>query len=245
MTLAIITGSGFYALDSLKDAQTDTVATPYGDAVVTSGRWNGETSVLFLPRHGTDHSVAPHLINYRANIWALRERGATHIVASAVSGSIDQSFAVGDLVVIDDFIDFTTGRDHTFFDVPGELQHTEMADPYDPLLRRAIAAAAESLALPHHVGGTYCATNGPRFETKAEIQMMATVGGSLVGMTGCPEVVLANELGLAYAAIGVISNAANGLGAEAFTVEQILAMLEDTRPDLERLIGAIIGEIDL
>lgn len=238
--LAIITGSGFYALDALADAQTETVTTPYGDAVVISGRWNGQTPVLFVPRHGSDHSIAPHLINYRANIWALRERGATHIVATAVSGAIDSTFAVGDFVVIDDFIDFTTGRKHTFFDATDELQHTEMGDPYDATLRERIAAAAEQLALPVHSGGTYCATNGPRFETKAEIAMMAAVGGSLVGMTGCPEVILANEFGLAYAAIGVISNAAAGLGAEEFTVEQILEMLDATRPDLERLIGAII-----
>ena len=242
--LAIITGSGFYALDALADAKTGTVSTPYGDAVVTSGRWNGTTPVLFLARHGTDHSIAPHVINYRANIWALRERGATEVVATAVSGAIDQSLAVGDFVVIDDFIDFTTGRAHTFFDTPGELQHTEMGDPYDAQLRSVIAQAAEALSLPVHFGGVYCATNGPRFETKAEIAMMKTVGGTLVGMTGCPEVTLANELALPYAAIGVISNAAAGLGVDDFTVEQILAMLDAARPDLERLIGAVIERID-
>lgn len=242
--LSIITGSGFYALDPLVDDTTETVTTPYGDAVVTSGRWQGETPVLFLPRHGTDHSIAPHLINYRANIWALRERGATKIVATAVSGAIDQSMGVGDFVVIDDFIDFTTGRAHTFFDTPGELQHTEMGDPYDSRLRAVISEAATALSLPLRTGGVYCATNGPRFETKAEIAMMKTVGGSLVGMTGCPEVILANELALPYAAIGVISNAAAGLGDEDFTVEQILAMLDVTRPDLERLIGEVIERID-
>lgn len=242
--LAIITGSGFYDLDALVDSRTQTVTTPYGDAVITSGNWKGETPVLFLPRHGTDHSIAPHLINYRANIWALREQGATRIVATAVSGAIDQTLAVGDFVVIDDFIDFTTGRAHTFFDTPGELQHTEMGDPYDPALRDAIAEAATSLKLRVHAGGVYCATNGPRFETKAEIAMMKAVGGALVGMTGCPEVILANEAGLAYAAIGVISNAAAGLAADEFTVEQILAMLEAIRPDLEDLIGAVIERID-
>ena len=121
--LAIITGSGFYALDALTDATTETVTTPYGDAVVTSGRWQGETPVLFLPRHGTDHSIAPHLINYRANIWALRGRGTTRVVATAVSGAIDSAFSVGDFVVIDDFIDFTTGRAHTFFDTPVSYTH--------------------------------------------------------------------------------------------------------------------------
>lgn len=241
--LAIITGSGFYALDSLADATTETVTTPYGDAVVTSGSWKGKTPVLFVPRHGTDHSIAPHLINYRANIWALRGHGATHVLATAVSGAIDPAFAIGDFVVIDDFIDLTTGRKHTFFDTPGELQHTEMGDPYDAFMRAVIADAAESLSLPVHRGGTYCATNGPRFETKAEIAMMKAVGGSLVGMTGCPEVILANEYGLAYGSIGVISNAAAGLSTEDFTVEQILAMLDQTRPDLERLIGEVIERI--
>ena len=243
--LAIITGSGFYALDSLSDAQTETVTTPHGDALVTTGKWRDGMPVMFLARHGTDHSIAPHLINYRANLWALHHLGATHIVATAVSGAMDAAFAVGDYVVIDDFIDFTTGRAGTFFDTPGELQHTEMGDPYDATLRTAIAAAGADLGLSMHVGGVYCATNGPRFETKAEIAMMKAVGGTLVGMTGCPEVVLANELGLSYAAIGVISNVANGLGDEDFTVEEILAMLERTRPDLERLIGAVIERIAL
>ena len=238
--LAIITGSGFYALDAISNPQTETVTTPYGDAVVTSGNWNGHTPVLFLPRHGTDHSIAPHLINYRANIWALRERGATHVVATAVSGSIDPAFAMGDFVVIDDFIDFTTGRATTFFDTPGEVQHTDMSNPYDPLLSAVIAEAAEALSLPVHRGGVYCATNGPRFETKAEIAMMATVGGSLVGMTGCPEVILANEFGLAYAAIAMIVNAATGLSTEGFRVDEIFAMLDTARPDLERLIGEVI-----
>ena len=242
--LAIITGSGFYALDALADAATETVATPYGEAVVTSGTWQGDTPVLNLARHGTDHSIAPHLINYRANIWALKESGATKVVATAVSGAIDQTMSVGDFVVIDDFIDFTTGRAHTFFDTPGELQHTEMGDPYDADLRTSILEAARGLSLPVHAGGVYCATNGPRFETKAEIAMMKAVGGSVVGMTGCPEVILANEAGMAYAAIGVISNAAAGLGTDEFTVEQILAMLDETRPDLERLIGAVIERID-
>ena len=242
--LAIITGSGFYALDSLVDAHTETVTTPYGDAIVTAGRWNGQAPVLFVTRHGTDHSIAPHVINYRANIWALRDRGATHVVATAVSGAIDPTFAVGDFVVIDDFIDFTTGRPHTFFDTTDELQHTEMNDPYDARLRERISSAAVEIGLPVHSAGTYCATNGPRFETKAEIAMMAVVGGSLVGMTGCPEVILANELGLAYAAIGVISNAAAGLGAEEFTVEQILEMLDETRPRIEQLIGAVIEGIN-
>ncbi len=239
--LGLITGSGFYSLDALSDAETATIDTPFGEASITRGRWHGGPQVLFLPRHGPDHSVPPHVINYRANMWALDDAGATAIVATAVSGGMAPDHQPGDFVVIDDFIDFTTGRASTFFDAPGNLKHVEMGDPYDPQLRAAIVDAASSVRVPIKVGGTYCSTNGPRFETKAEIAMMRRLGGDLVGMTGCPEVVLANELGIPYASIGVISNLAAGLSAEEFTLEEIMQVLADCAWPPELLLGEIIA----
>lgn len=238
--LGLITGSGYYNLGSLHDPEALVIDTPYGAAPLTRARWNGGPRVLFLPRHGSDHSVPPHVINYRANMWALRDAGATAIVATAVSGGMVPGMKPGDMVVIDDFIDFTNGRPRTYFDAPGNLTHTEMGDPYDAGLRALITGAAEAVDLAIVDGGTYCATNGPRFETKAEIAMMRQVGGDLVGMTGCPEVVLANELGLPYASIGVISNMAAGLGDQEFTVEEIMQTLGETVDPLERLLGAVI-----
>jgi len=238
--LGFITGSGFYNLDSLRDADTLFVDTPYGAVSLTRATWNGGPEVLFLPRHGSDHSVPPHAINYRANIWALKDAGATAVIATSVSGAIATDMGPGDLVVIDDFIDFTTGRPSTFFGSPGSLQHTDMADPYDAALRTAIEEAAGAARVPIRVGGTYCATNGPRFETKAEIAMMARVGGDLVGMTGCPEVVLANEVDLPYAAIGVISNMAAGLGDKNFTIDEIMQVLADAKWPLEMVLGNLV-----
>jgi 5'-methylthioadenosine phosphorylase len=238
--LGLITGSGYYNLESLHDPEVVVIDTPYGAAPLTRARWNGGPQVLFLRRHGSDHSVPPHVINYRANVWALREAGATAIVATAVSGGMVPGMQPGDMVVIDDFIDFTTGRPSTYFDAAGNLTHTEMGDPYDAKLRAAIVAAAEAIELAIVDGGTYCATNGPRFETKAEIAMMRQLGGDLVGMTGCPEVVLANELGVPYASIGVISNMAAGLGDQEFTVAEIMDILGETVAPLERLLRSVI-----
>jgi len=240
--LAVITGSGFYSLDSLQDSETLIVDTPHGAVSVTRARWNGGPEVLFLPRHGSDHSVPPHVINYRANIWALKDAGATGIIATAVSGAISTALKPGDFVVIDDFIDMTSGRASTFFNAAGSLKHTDMSDPYDKDLRAAIVHAAASVRVPVSVGGTYCTTNGPRFESKAEITMMGRVGADLVGMTGCPEVNLANELEVPYAAIGVISNMAAGLGDRDFTLEEIMEVLKDAVWPLELLLGAIIDQ---
>lgn len=236
----LITGSGFYDLETLRDTRIITAETPFGDVPITTGRWNGEHPVLFLARHGTDHSIAPHLINYRANIWAARDLGASAIIATAVSGGIAPDFAPGDFVIIDDFIDFTDGRHRTFFDSPGELQHTDMSMPFDPDLRQLVTTAAASVALPLHQSGTYCATNGPRFESRAEIEMMRRMGGDLVGMTGCPEVILANELELPYASIGVISNRAAGLGDRELSVPEIMQVIGDAAGPLESLLGATI-----
>lgn len=238
--LALITGSGFYELAELHDRSEQRVATPWGEVAVTHAKWNGTTPVLFIARHGTDHSIAPHLINYRANIWALKEAGATAIVATAVSGGMAPPLVSGAFCLIDDFIDFTEGRPRTFFDTPGQLQHTDMSRPYCPDLGALVTEAADEIGLSLMVGGVYCATNGPRFETRAEIAMMAAAGGDLVGMTGCPEVVLANELGLPYAAIGVISNRAVGMADTELSMPEIMQVLADAKVPLAQLLGGIV-----
>lgn len=240
--LGIITGSGFYQLDSLKDAESRVVETEFGSAALTHGSWNGNQPVVFLARHGTDHSVPPHAINYRANISALKNSGVDAIVATAVTGGMRAGFDPGSFVVIDDFIDFTHGRASTFFDAPGNLTHVDMTDPYDATLRARLIAAAGTAGVAIAADGTYCATNGPRFETKAEIEMMHRMGGDLVGMTGCPEVVLANEIGIPYAALGVISNRAAGMGGGDFTLDEIMAVLDDAKAPLERVLTALIED---
>ena len=246
--LAIITGSGFYEVPGLTDPQPNTIVTPYGQAQVTTGTWQGQP-VIFLARHGRQHRLAPHRINYRANLWALREVGASAIVATAVSGAIARDLHPGDLVLIDQFLEFTRDRPDTFFggsdpaDLHNEerdsrVRHTDMTEPYDRRLRQLAADAAAALDVAVRPSGTYVCTNGPRFETPAEIAAYARLGADLVGMTGYPEVALAAELGLPYASIGVVSNLAAGL-APAITLDEIIAVLEAVRPSLWALIGEV------
>jgi len=238
--LGLITGSGFYDIAPLQARREERVETPYGAVPVTHARWQGEYELIAIARHGSDHSIAPHLINYRANLAALRSAGVTAILATAVSGGITPGLNPGDLVVIDDFLDFTSGRPGTFFDAPGAVRHTDMTDAYDPQLRGLIVESAISVDVDVAAGGTYCTFNGPRFETPAEIRMAAMLGGDLVGMTGYPEVVLARELGIAYASIGVISNRAAGMGAGRTSLDEIMETLKIASEPLYRLIGAAI-----
>ncbi|MBC8194686.1 MAG: S-methyl-5'-thioinosine phosphorylase [Acidimicrobiia bacterium] len=232
--LGLITGSGFYDLPGLVGAREQEASTPYGSVGLVSGTWMG-CPVVFLPRHGADHSVPPQRIPYRANLWALHDAGARAVFATAVSGGINPAYRNGELVLIDQFINLTHGREDTFFD--DEVRHTDMTDPYDPDLRRLLAEVAGSAGVRLVDGGTYVCANGPRFETPAEIRMYAGFGGDLVGMTGYPEVALARELDLPYAAVGVVSNPAAGLGSEDLSLEDIFAVLEDAVEPLLCLLG--------
>ena len=245
----LITGSGFYDIPGLENRSTSEVATPFGSAMVTSGTWRGRP-IAFLPRHGADHSVPPAGINYRANVWALKSVGVTSVLATAVSGGIDRAMTPGTLVIISDFLDFTNGRADTFFDgttpIDGSARfdssrhHTDMTNPYDPGLRAALLASAAEQSIDVIDGGVYCTTNGPRFETPAEIEMMRTLGGQLVGMTGYPEVALAREAGLRYASVGVISNAAAGMEDEEITTADVFSLVTDLADPLHRLIDGAI-----
>lgn len=239
--IGLITGSGFYDLPNVVDRQLVRVRTEHGDVDVTKGVL-GDVSVGFLARHGSDHSIPPQAINYRANVAALKKVGAEAVLATAVSGAIDPSLPPGQFVAISDFIDFTTGRPDTFFDgSDGTVTHTDMSEPYSAALRALIIEAAKAEGISVVDGGVYCCANGPRFETRAEIAMMGRAGGTLVGMTGYPEVALANELGMAYASIGVVSNPAAGLGLERLSADDIFAIVEDCSGPLHRLIAAVVA----
>lgn len=240
----LITGSGFYDVPDLGDRSIDTVETPYGEARVTSGSWRGRP-IAFVPRHGAAHRVPPAKINYRANIWALREAGVHSVLATAVSGAIDPALRLGSLVAISDVLNLTSGRADTFFD--GETEpfdparhHVDMTHPYSPELRRHLLDAAGIEGVELVDGGVYCTTNGPRFETPAEIAMLRTLGGDLVGMTGYPEVVLAVEAGLRYASIAIVSNPAAGLGDEPLSADDIFEMIDAVTDPLYRLIDRTI-----
>ncbi len=212
MNKAIIGGTGVGSLANLKGPfETETA---YG--TVQTYRFSlGEEEILFLPRHGSGHTTPPHAINYRAQMAALKQEGIRYVYALATSGSMDPSISEGSIVVIEDFLDFTTGRIKTFFDGSDhKVAHVDMSDPYCRNLKSLFVQHANRQGVDLYTGGVYVCTEGPRFEGKAEIAMMQKLGGTLVGMTGIPEVFLAKELGLCYAAIGMISNMACGIRNE-------------------------------
>lgn len=227
---AVIGGTGLYQLAQLGDITPHRVDTPYGapsDAIL-SGRLEGRAGtgrVLFLARHGAGHTLPPHRVNYRANLWALRQLGARRIVAINAVGGITETMAPRRLALPDDLIDYTWGRAHTFHDGDGDspVEHVDLGQPYDPGLRQALLAAGTATGVALIDGGVYGATQGPRLETPAEIRRLARDGCDVVGMTGMPEAALARELGLAYASLAVVANWAAGCGDQAeITLAEVL-----------------------
>lgn len=213
--LGIIGGSGLNRIAELEGVRREVLSTPYGEpsAALTFGRLRG-AEVVFLARHGDGHVIAPHRINYRANIRALHDCGARDVVAVATVGGILEDFEPGTLVVPDQIIDYTHGRAATFFDgVDQPLDHVDFTWPFCDTLRGRLLRAGMDAGERLHDGAVYGATQGPRLETAAEIRRMARDGADVVGMTGMPEAVLARELGLSYAMLAVVVNAAAGVGA--------------------------------
>lgn len=239
--IGVIAGTGFYNLPALEGRESRVVETTYGTAKVTDGLWNG-VEILFLTRHGSDHSVPPQAINYRANIQALKDCKVDYIVAVNVVGGIDPTLKPGDLQLVDDFVDFTSGRAHTFFDgiQPDGVQHVDVMDCYDSDVKDALSQSASHLGIPLRTGGIYAGFNGPRFETPAEIRFAALAGATVVGMTGCPEVSLAREAGLRYGAIALIVNPAAGLSPIPITTDEISRVLSETSSRVVQIIeGAL------
>lgn len=227
--LALIAGTGFYDWDALRNQQEKRIDTPYGEANVFLGEVDGPGGVkkplVFLPRHARNHSIPPHLINYRANIWALQSLGVQKIIAVNAVGSLLREVPPGSIVLVDDFIDFTYGREHTFF-TGGEagVRHTDMTHCYDEDWQSQIKAAATRANIPLVEGGVYVCVQGPRFESRAEIRAFARLGGTISGMTGVPEVTLANELGLKYGSLAMVTNYACGL-ADKVTHEEVTELM--------------------
>ena len=221
--LAIIGGSGISGIDGFRENNEVTAATPWGlaSAPIRIGTLAG-VPALYLARHGEPHVLAPHRINYRANLQALADLGATAVIGIAAVGGIDPSAAPGTLWLPKQLIDYTSGRENSFFDgVMLALQHQEFADPYDHDLCSLLERAAASVGIQVQARGVYGCTQGPRLETVAEIARMQRDGCDLVGMTGMPEAVLARELGLPYASLAMVVNRAAGLQAQPITLEQI------------------------
>jgi 5'-methylthioadenosine phosphorylase len=243
--LAIIGGSGLTRLANLEVRRHKVVRTPWGEpsGALTFGRL-GAAEVVFLARHGYGHTIPPHEVNYRANIWALREEGATEIVSVASVGGIRADLGPGMLVVPHQIIDYTWGRRSTFFeggDVP--VSHVDFTAPYSEPLRQKLLAAARACGETVLDGAVYAATQGPRLETAAEIDRLERDGADIVGMTGMPEAGLARELDLPYATIAVVVNHAAGRGESrsGIRLERIEQMLHATIGRARRIIEEVVG----
>jgi 5'-methylthioinosine phosphorylase len=240
--LAIIGGSGLTRLSTLAVAHREVVRTPYGDP--SSTLLFGEVAacpVVFLARHGHGHTIPPHRVNYRANLWALKDKGATAVVAVASVGII-RGGKPGELVLPTQLIDYTSGREATYFDGSDrQVVHVDFTHPYTPRLRARCLEAAASAGIALADGGIYGAVNGPRLETAAEIDRMERDGATLVGMTGMPEAALARELGLPYAVICVGVNHAAGRGdsAQQISMQGISGVLEAAMSEVRRLLDHV------
>jgi 5'-methylthioinosine phosphorylase len=228
----IIGGSGLTNLPELIAKNQLSIETPYGppSGPILIGEFDG-AQVAFLPRHGPGHTIAPHLINYRANIWALRNAGVDEIVSVASVGGIRSDMGPETIMLPDQLIDYTWGRLSTYFQDGAPVTHVDMTEPYSSILRQKIAAAAERIGEHVLVGGVYATTQGPRLETAAEINRLERDGADVVGMTGMPEAALARELAIPYATIGVVVNHAAGRGDSRTRIR-----MEDLEAALSRTI---------
>jgi len=242
--IAIIGGSGLAKLANLQITHRQIVRTPYGEpsGPLTFGRI-GAGEVVFLARHGYAHTLAPHEINYRANLWALQSKGVTRVIAVCTVGGIRPELTPGTIAVPDQIIDYTWGRPSTYFEGAEQpVTHIDFTYPYSDTMRRIAIAAATEVGIPVVDGGTYAAVQGPRLETKAEIDRLERDGATMVGMTGMPEAALARELQLEYAALAVVVNpaAGRGISARKVSLEQIGREIEESMAKVRMIVAKMV-----
>lgn len=234
--IGIIGGTGLDDPKILDKIRKKSVKTPYGTP--SSDLIIGEMSnkqIIVLARHGFKHSITPTKVPYRANIWALKEEGCTHIIATTACGSLKEEMRPGDLVFIDQFIDNTKHRLLTFYE--DEVIHTPMAEPFDLKLRQKLITISKKLKLPHHPKGTMITIEGPRFSTKAESKMFQSWGAEVINMSTVPEVILANEIGIPYQSIAMVTDYDCWKeGEESVTVELIMERMKENAEKVKRLL---------
>lgn len=242
--IAVIGGSGFTRLPGLQCGETENPATPFGQpsAPIQRGQL-GDTELLFLSRHGVGHHIPPHLVNYRANLWALKKLGAGRVVGLAAVGGIHPAYAPRMLAVPDHLIDYTHGREQTFHEGGDSgVVHIDFTRPYCETLRVALLRHARELGIAMVDGGTLGVTQGPRLETAAEIRRLERDGCDLVGMTGMPEAALARELGLCYASLTFVVNWAAGKAEGEILIPELQANMAACVAPIERLLIALTAE---
>lgn len=240
--IAIIGGTGLTSFPGLKIISKEVVRTPFGSpsGPITYGDYCGK-KIIFIPRHGSRHTIPPHMVNYRANIWALHEKQVQNIVAVAAVGGIHKEIEPRRIVIPDQIIDYTYGRAHTFYEKNlSQVKHIDFSHPYDEPLRQQLVMAAKLAELDAFQGGVYAATQGPRLETAAEIDKLERDGCDIVGMTGMPEAALARELDIAYAHCAICVNPAAGRSDEPITIDGIRECTEVGMGKVRELLGKLM-----
>jgi 5'-methylthioinosine phosphorylase len=242
--LAIIGGTGLTQLTNLEISHRQVMRTPYGEpsGAITFGRLR-QHEVMFIARHGYGHTIPPHEVNYRANLWALKEQGAQRIISVAAVGGIRADLSPGVIVLPDQIIDYTYGREFTYFDGRDcSVTHIDFTQPYSQELRQQILDAGRCADIPCLDGGVYAATQGPRLDTAAEINRLERDGADMVGMTGMPEAALAKELGLSYATIAVVVNHAAGRGSsrDGVRLETISAVAQPAMARVRNILECVV-----
>lgn len=242
--IGIIGGSGLTRLSNLQITRREVVRTPYGEpsGALTFGSLNGH-DIVFIARHGYGHTIPPHAVNYRANVWAMHAQGVSGLVSVASVGGIRPDFTPGALAVPDQIIDYTYGRMHSFFDSSEQpVTHIDFTQPYCEQLRQALIEAAADEKIPIISDGVYAASQGPRLETAAEINRMERDGADMVGMTGMPEAALAREMDLCYASVAVVANWAAGRAdsADAVDLNVIRNVLDKAMKKVRALLATLV-----
>ncbi|NYB51574.1 MAG: S-methyl-5'-thioadenosine phosphorylase [Methanobacteriaceae archaeon] len=233
--IGIIGGTGVYQIVEMGNFKEKKILkTPFGESPSISIFNLEGKDVAFLPRHREGHSTPPHMINYRANVYALKMLGIDSVLATNAVGSLSESLNPGEFLIPDDFLDFTRTRSFTFYD--DRAVHVDVTQPYCPQLRETIISSGKNLDGTVVDGGVYVCTEGPRFETPAEIRMYQQLGGAVVGMTGLPEVVLARELEMCYSSICMISNYAASVSPEKVTIDEVFEVVEEKKKELIQLM---------
>ena len=237
----VISGSGLYDIPGLTITDTAEIKTPYGGPSDTYrlGRLSGK-DIAFLPRHGAQHSLQPHRINYRANIWGFRELGVERIISIGASGGISPNMKPGTITLPDQLIDSTSGRLSSYYD-KDEVVHIDFTDPFCGDLRKYLVHASEGSDVKCINHGTYICTNGPRLETAAEIRAFGILGADMVGMTAMPEAALARELEICFAGISIITNFAAGITGEKLTSVEVVETMQASSAKLKSLLSAFFS----
>lgn len=242
--IGIIGGSGLYNIEGIVLREKKAISTPFGkpSAPYEIGEFSG-VNIVFLPRHGSGHTIPPHKINYKANISGFKEIGVERIISVSASGGLRLRMKPGTITVLDQLIDMTSGREGTFFDGVNGVAHIDFTEPFCPELRKSLINAAGKTGIRIRKSGTYVCANGPRLETKAEIAMFAGFGADVVGMTAMPEAALAREAEICYAGVAIVTNYAAGITDKKLTATEVIGEMNKAAGQVRKLLKAVLLSI--